>query len=200
MKNVLLAISLILGFGLVLAGCASAPTEEINATKAAIASIQTGDVKTYAPESLKAAEDGLNKALAAIQAQDGKFAMTRDYKQASAMLKSAKELVEKAKGDAQLAMTKAKADAEAAIAALPQMIEEAKKALAKAPKGKDTKADLEAMQNDFKLAEEALNEASTALSQSKYNDALAKADSAKSMASSIIDQIKKAQEKVKGRR
>ena len=200
MKNVLLAISLILGFGLVLAGCASAPTEEINATKAAIASIQTGDVKTYAPESLKAAEDGLNKALAAIQAQDGKFAMTRDYKQASAMLKSAKELVEKAKGDAQLAMTKAKADAEAAIAALPQMIEEAKKALAKAPKGKDTKADLEAMQNDLKLAEEALNEASTALSQSKYNDALAKADSAKSMASSIIDQIKKAQEKVKGRR
>jgi hypothetical protein len=200
MKNVLSAVLLVLGFGLLLAGCASAPTEEINATKAAIASIQAGDVRTYAPESLKAAEDELNKALAEIQAQDGKFAMTRDYKQASTMLKSAKDLVEKAKSDAQVAMTKAKADAEAAIASLPPMIEEAKKALAKAPKGKDTKADLEAMQNDLKLADEALNEAGTAMSQSKYNDALAKASSAKSKASAIIDQIKQAQEKVKGRR
>ncbi len=200
MKNTLLALSLLLALVLLCAGCGSAPTAEINTAKSAIAASQTEDVKTYAPESLKAAEDELNKALAEVQAQDGKFALSRDYKQASTMLKSAKDLAEKAKSDAEAAKVKAKSDAEATIAALPQMIDEAKKALAKAPRGKDTKADLEAMQNDLKLAEESLTEANAAMSQSKYAEALAKADSAKTKTSAIIDQVKKAQEKAKGRR
>lgn len=200
MRKALLRISLVLGLTVLLAGCASAPTQNINAAKAAIASVQTDDVRTYAPESLKAAEDELNKALADVQAQDNKFGLSRDYKQATTMLKSAQDLAEKAKNDAQVAKAKAKSDAEATIAALPQTIDEAKKALAKAPKGKDTKADLEMMQNDLKLAEEALVEANTAMAESKYSDALAKADSAKSKATAIIDQVTKAQEKARGRR
>jgi hypothetical protein len=195
MRKALLTILLVLGLTILLAGCASAPTQEINAAKAAITSIQTDDVRTYAPESLKAAEDELNKALADVQAQDNKFGLSRDYKQAATMLKSAQDLAEKAKNDAQVAKAKAKSDAEATIAALPQSIEEAKKALAKAPRGKDTRADLEAMQNDLKLAEEALGEANTAMAASKYSDALAKAESAKSKATAIIDQVAKAQAK-----
>ncbi len=200
MKNALVALSLVLGFGLLLAGCSSAPTAEITATKAAVTSIQTEDARTYAPESLKAAEDELNKALAEVQAQDAKFGLSRDYKQASTMLKSAKDLSEKTKNDAEVGKAKARSDAEATIAALPQLIDDAKKALAKAPKGKDTKADLEAMQGDLKLAEEALTEAGTAMSQTKYAEALAKANSAKSKASAIVDQVKQAQEKMKARR
>ncbi len=200
MKDKILALSLILGLSLFIAGCGSAPTAEINAAKTAVASDQTDDVRTYAPDSLKAAEDELNKALAEVQTQDGKFALSRDYKQASTMLKSAQSLAEKAKNDAQAAKAKAKSDAEATIAALPQTIDEAKKALAKAPKGKDTKADLEAMQNDLKVAEESLAEANTAMAQAKYAEALAKADSAKTKATEIIDQVTKAQQKAKGRR
>jgi len=200
MKNSLLAISLIIGCGLLFAACASAPTAEITATKAAVATAQTDDVRTYAADSLKAAEDEMSKALAEVQTQDGKLFVSRDYKQASTTLKSAKDLAEKAASDAQANKTKAKSDAEAALAALPQSIEEAKKALAKAPKGKDTRADLEAMQNDLKVAEEALNEANTALSQGQYKDALTKAESAKEKASAIVEQVQKAQEKIRGRR
>jgi hypothetical protein len=200
MKNKLLAFSVVLGLSLLLAGCASAPTEEINATKAAVAAVQTDDVRTYAPDSLQAAQDELNKALAEVQTQDNKFALSRDYKQASAVLKSAKDLAEKAKNDAQANKLKAKADAEATIAALPSALEEAKKVLAKAPRGKDTKADIEAMQNDLKLAEEALNGANQAMGQEKYKDALAQANSAKEKASSVIAQVQKALEKVKGKR
>jgi len=200
MKSRLLVISVVLGCALWLAGCASAPSAEIEATRAALAAAQTDDVRAYAPESLKAAEDEMSKAMAEVQTQDGKFGMSRDYKQASTMLKSAKDLAEKAKSDAEANKMKAKADAEATLAALPKSIEEAKAALAKAPKGKDTKADLEAMQNDLKVAEESLNEANAAMSQQKYNDALAKANSAKEKALGISEQVKKAQEKVKGRR
>lgn len=200
MKSKLLVISMILGLGLVFAGCASAPTEEINATKAALAAAQTDDVRTYAPESLQAAENELNKALAEVQTQDNKFALSRDYKQASALLKSAKDLAEKAKSDAEANKAKTKSDAEAVIASLPGMLDEAKKALAKAPKGKDTKADIEAMQNDLKLAEEALNGANQAMSQEKYKDALAQANSAKDKISGVMTQVQQAIEKVRGKR
>lgn len=56
------------------------------------------------------------------------------------------------------------------------------------------------MQNDLKVAEEALNEANTALSQGQYKDALTKAESAKEKASAIVEQVQKAQEKIRGRR
>ncbi len=200
MRKSLWMLLLIVGAGLIFAGCASAPTAEINATKSAISAAQTEDVQTYAPESLKAAEDELNNALAEVEAQNAKFAMSRDYKKASELLKSAKDAAEKAVADAQAAKTKCKADAEALIAALPQTIADAKAALAKAPRGKDTKADLEAMQNDLKLAEESLNEANQAMGQEKFKEALTKATSAKEKATAIIDQVRQAQEKVRGRR
>ncbi|MBN2242030.1 MAG: hypothetical protein JW793_05015 [Acidobacteria bacterium] len=182
-----------------LAGCKSAPTEEINATTEALESIETADVNTYAPESLKAAQDEMNKALAEVKMQDEKFALTRDYKQSVALLKSANELVEKAQNEAQANKAKAKADAEAAIAELPLILQEAADALAKAPKGKDTKADLEAMQNDLKLAEETAAEANNAMATDNYLDALAKANTAKEKAAAIVEQVKSAREKL-GRR
>jgi hypothetical protein len=200
MKNRSMLFFFILGCTLLFAGCASAPTAEIDATKAALAAVRTDDVQNYAPESLKAAEDELSKALAEVESQEGKFALSRDYKQASAMLKSAKDLAEKARNEAQANKIKAKADADAVLTALPQIVDEAKKALAKAPKGKYTRADLEAMQNDLKTAEETVAEANQAMSQERYKDALIKGNSARQKASAVIEQVKQAQEKIKGRR
>jgi PBP1b-binding outer membrane lipoprotein LpoB len=196
MKKLSLVL-VVLGLSLLFVGCASAPTEEVNATKAAVEAIQNDDVTTYAPEGLQAAQDNLSKALAEIQTQDAKFALSRDYKVASEMLKAAKDSAEKAKNDAQANKAQAKADAEALIASLPATLEEAKKVLAKAPRGKDTRADLEAMQNDLKLAEEALTEANTLMSQEKYKDALAKANSVKEKAAAVTEQVQQAMAKVK---
>jgi uncharacterized protein YecT (DUF1311 family) len=72
MKKSFLMPIVILFCGLIFAACSSAPTEEINATKAAVAAAQTDDVRDYAPDGLKAAEDEMNKALAEVQTQDGK--------------------------------------------------------------------------------------------------------------------------------
>ena len=196
MKKIFWVLFAVMGLSLLLSGCASAPTEEITATTDALKAIETPDVNTYAPDSLKAAQDELNKALAEVKVQDEKFALTRDYKQAVALLKSTKELVEKAKNDAQANKAQAKADAEAAIAALPPIMEEATAMLAKAPRGKDTKADLEAMQNDLKLAEEAAAEANNAMFTEQYKDALAKANTAKEKAMAITEQVKAARAKL----
>ncbi len=201
MKKMFIALLLALAFSLVVIGCSSAPTEEINATTEVLKSIQSNDdVNTYASQSLKAAEDEMSAALAEVHAQDEKFALLRDYKQSAALLKSAKDFAETAKNDAQNNKAKAKTDAEAAIAALPAVIEEARTLLAKAPKGKDTKADLEAMQADLKLAEETATEANNAMSAERYKEAFAKVNTAKEKATAIIEQVKAAQEKLGKRR
>ena len=199
MKKVIGVLLPIFGLIIILSGCSSAPKEEITATTDALKSIETADVNTYAPESLKAAQDEMNKALAEVKMQEEKFALTRDYKESVAMLKSTKELVEKAQSEAQANKAKAKADAETAIAELPLLLQEASELLAKAPKGKDTKADLEAMQNDLKLAEESAVEANTAMTAEKYIDALVKANTVKEKTSFIIEQVKSARQKL-GRR
>ena len=199
MKKIIGVMLSVIALSFSMSGCKSAPTEEMNATSSAIESIETADIHTYAPESLKAAQDEMDKALAEVKAQDEKFALTRDYKQSVALLKSAREMAEKAGKEAVENKAKTKARAESAVAELPAILKEASELLAKAPKGKDTKADIAAMQNDLKLAEEAAAEASTSMTTEKYIDALAKADTAKTKASGIIEQIKAARQKI-GRR
>ncbi len=199
MKKIIGALLPVIGLIMLLSGCSSAPKEEINATTDALKSIEIPDVNTYASDSLKAAQDEMNKALTEVKLQDEKFALTRDYKESVALLKSTKDLVEKAQSEAQANKAKAKADAETAIAELPSMLQEASALLTKAPKGKDTKADLEAMQNDLKLAEESAAEANNAMTAEKYLDALAKASTAKEKTLSIIEQVNTARQKL-GRR
>jgi hypothetical protein len=180
--------------------CASAPKEEIAATQAAIQAAQTDDVQTYAEESLKDATDTMKKATAEVQVQDEKFALSRDYQAASDLLKQAKEKAAKALTDAQANKLKAKADAEVLIASLATMIGDAKKALATAPRGKDTKAELEALQADFKTAEEAVAAATQSMTGEKFKDALAQANTAKDKANGIIEQVNAAKEKLRGRK
>jgi multidrug efflux pump subunit AcrB len=203
MMRVSMRFGLMVAFSLAAAllffACASAPTEEITASRTAVTTAQTDDVKTYASESLKNAEDTLSKAMAAVQEQDNKFALSRDYKAASDLLKQAKDLAAKAESDAQANKAQAKAEAETIIAGLTQLLADAKKSLATAPRGKDTKAELEAMQNDLKAAEEASAAATQAMTQEKFNDSLAQAKTAKDKADLIIQQVTAAKEKIKGR-
>jgi hypothetical protein len=195
-----LLIAICIATTLFFVGCASAPTAEITATKAAITAAQTEDVQTYAADSLKTAEETLAKATSEVQTQESKNGLSRDYKTASELLKQAKDAAVKAQADAVANKAKTKADAEALIAGLATQLADAKKALATAPKGKDTKAELEALQNDLKSADEASVAASAALAQGKYMDALGQAKAAKEKADGVIEQVTAAKAKMHGRK
>jgi len=86
MSKLMLRVSMIALFtvtaSLFVFACASAPKEENCGDQAAIQAAQIDDVRTYAADSLKVAEDTLSKAMAEVQTQDDKFAMSRDYKAA----------------------------------------------------------------------------------------------------------------------
>ena len=168
-------------FRFVQAASSSGPVQEIRAT----ASEQEIDLWVlFTDEDQKAEEE--------INAQGGRFALTRNYDKAKELLAKAKADAEKAKADTGAAKEKAKGEAQAAQKEAQAALSEAKAMLAKAPKGKGTKADIEAMQGDLKTAEGMLPEIQAALDKEDYLGAKAKAQSVKDRAASVSGQVQQA--------
>jgi hypothetical protein len=194
MKNTLkfLALSMVTIF--LLAGCAKQPTEEINAAKTSVDAVVAEGAQKFAAEDAKKLNDSMQAAQDEIKVQDGKT--FKDYAKA-------KELLAKVKADAEtlkvgLAAKKeeAKKNALTAQEAAQASVKEAKALLAKAPKGKGSKADLEAFKADLKGIEDSLAEVKSANDSEDYSAAIEKSNAIKDKATAISDQIKKAMEKV----
>ncbi len=178
--------------------CAKQPTQEIDAAKAAIEAAAKEGATIYAPEELKAVNDQLTAAMDEINTQSKKF--FKKYGPAKEMLAKAV-----ADADALKATIPAKKEAakNAALAAQQEAqaaITEAKTLLEKAPKGKGTKADIEAMKADLKGLEDSFPQIQTAIDQEDYFGASNTAATVKEKAVAISDQVKAAIEKVKGKR
>jgi hypothetical protein len=187
-----LALSMVMVFLLV--GCAKLPTEEINAAKASIDAVVAEGAQKFAAEDSKKLNDSMQAAQDEIKVQDSKT--FKDYKKA-------KELLAKVKADAEtlktgLAAKKEEAKKNAAVAqeAAKASVAEAKALMAKAPKGKGSKADIEALKADLKGIEDSLAEVKSANDAEDYNAAIEKSNAIKDKAAAISDQIKKAMEKV----
>jgi chromosome segregation ATPase len=167
----------------------------IDGTKAAIDKVTQAGADKYAVEELKALNDDLAKAMDEVNAQDKKFfkkfgtakeMMTQLTAKAAeleaqipAKKEAAKNLAVQIQGEAQAALT------------------EATDLLAKAPKGKGTAKDLEALKADLDGAQTAFPEIQAALDAGDFIAAQDKAKSVKEKAAAIAEQIKQAMEKVK---
>ncbi len=179
---------------LAVAGCSSPPTQDMDAAKASIQGLVTAGADKYAPEDLKKLNDQLAAANAEIKAQEGKFFKSYD---------KSKEMFAKVKADADalkptLAAKKdaAKKNAETAQSAAKASIEEASALLAKAPAGKDSRAEIEAMKADVKGLEDSLAEVNKLMASEDYASAADKAKAIGEKAAGVSAQVKQAMEKV----
>jgi chromosome segregation ATPase len=187
---------MLLGLALVvsLSACGKQPTEEMNATRAAIDAAVSEGAEKYTPEDLKAVNDQMEAAMAEIKVQDDKFFKNYD---------KAKEALAKAKADADSLKSKVATVKEemknSAIALLGEAttaIADAKTALESAPRGKGSLADIEAMKADVAGLEEALNEIQPLIDAGEYASAVEKATAIQSRAVAVSDEIKAVQEKL----
>ena len=194
MKNTLkfLALSMVTIF--LLAGCAKQPTEEINAAKASVDSAIAEGAEKYAAEDAKKLNDSMQAAQDEIKVQDSK--LFKDYSKAKGLLSKTKADADALKAGIAAKKEEAKKNALAAQEAAQASVIEAKALLAKAPKGKDSKADLEAFEADLKGIEDSLTEVKSANDSEDYSAAIEKSNAIKEKAAAISDQIKKAMEKV----
>jgi hypothetical protein len=191
---------LLVGFGVVAAGCASPPQADIDSAKAALQQATSAGASEYAADSLKAAQDADAALDAELKAQQDKFSMFRSYTKAAELATAAKLAGEKAQQDAAAGKEAAKTAATGAIDEAKSMLTQAQEMLSKAPKGKGTAADLEAMKTDLTGAESTIGEAESAFTAERYLDAKAKAEAAKTAAGNVTAAVEAAIAARKGRK
>lgn len=173
-----------------LAGCAKQPTQEINDTKAAVQSVITEQGDKYSPEETKKLNDDMAAMAAEVKVQDEKF--FKNYDKAKGMLTKIKADADAVKAALPAKKEKAKQDAMAALEAAKTAAAEAKALLAKAPKGKGTTQDLEAMKADMAGIEESLPQIQAMIDSGDFFGALEKAKAVNEKAAAITAQVNEA--------
>jgi len=176
------------------AGCGKQPVEDITAAKSAVEALVAEGADKYATEELKFANDDLSAAMAEVKAQDEKT--FKNYDKAKELLAKAKTTAETAKADVPAKKEQAKVAAIAAQEAAKIAVDEATSLLAKAPKGKGTQADIEAMKADVAGLEQSLTEVQSLIDGGDYNAATEKANPIKDKAAELSAQITEAMAKV----
>lgn len=194
MKGFTKNLVLVLAIALVLTGCKQ-PTQQITDAQAAIDEVKKAGADKYAVDDFKKLDEAMKAANDEIAAQDKKF-----FKKFGA----AKDMLAKVKTDADALKAALPGKIETAKNAAVQVqteakaaIEEAKALLEKAPKGKGTKKDIDALKADLVGAETAFTEIQTALDAKDYIGAADKAKAVKEKAVAVGDQVKAAIEKTK---
>ncbi|MDI6849027.1 MAG: DUF4398 domain-containing protein [Candidatus Saccharicenans sp.] len=195
MKNLMKLSILGLLVVFLFSSCAKQPTQQIDEAKAAIDAVVQAGGNIYAKEELKKLNDDLQAAMDEVNTQSKK--LFKKYGKAKEMLAKVKTdaeavnaLIPARKEEAKNAALTAQTEAKAAL-------DEAKALLEKAPKGKGTKADIEAMKADLAGLETMLTEVQAAIDSEDYFGARDKALSIKDKAAAISEQINAAIAKVK---
>ena len=127
------------------------------------------------------------------------FALTRSYTKAAELATAAKAAADAAAAEAVTGKEQMKTEATTLVAGVRSAVEAANAALAKAPKGKGTAADLEAMKSDVAGVAAALPDMDTAIADGKYKDAKVKAEAAKATLDKIVADVQAAIDAKKGK-
>ena len=182
-----------------LASCAKAPQPEIDAANVAIESAKTAGADRYVPESFNAASEALKTALTAVEEQNSKFALFRNYDAAKTTLASVVTLSAKAVEETTAKKTALKAEVTQSVTDLNATIAADKELLAKAPKGKEGKAALEAIGQEIGVVETVSTEVAAGLANNE--DVLTLSDKVKpavEKAKAINTELTDVMSKVKG--
>lgn len=188
----------IIGMLAAFAGCAKAPEETVVAVQTAIDQARTAGAETYASDALAKVNATFQQAKAEIEVQNGKFALFRSYKNAEALLAQAQTEAQQAQEAAVAGKERARQEANTAIDTARAALQSANDFLAQAPRGKNTKAELDAMQQELTTLQASLDEATGAMAGEDYINAKIKADLVTQKANEIQADVQAAIAKVKG--
>lgn len=188
----LITVAVIVFAMLMAIGCAKVPQAELDAAKAAIDAAKQAEADRYVPDLFNAAMDSLNAANAEIETQNGKFALLRSYGRSKELLAAATEAANKAKDAVAEAKEKVRAEAEALLPQVQPAMDEAKKLMKKAPRGKEGRAALQAMQADLDDVAESVETAKVDLENGDYLTAHNKIQAGLDKINSVIEELKEA--------
>jgi hypothetical protein len=178
--------------GLVLAGCAHAPSADIDAANHALDEARQAQAADYAQQAWAAAQDAESKLQIELDAQEQRWSALRTYTVARELAQDAKAAAERSRDEAVAGKEKATTEAAAMMAQAREEVARAHVAVTTAPRGKGTEADLASLRSDASSIEATLLEMQKAFDDGKYNDARTKAQAAIDAAKQIQTEIERA--------
>jgi hypothetical protein len=185
-------IGWVAALGFVLAGCAQAPSTDIDAANHAVDEARQAQAAEYAPQSWAAAQDTQSKLQIELDAQGQRWSMLRTYTVARQLAQDTKTAADRSRDEAIAGKDRAKNEASTLMAQAREEVGRANTAVTTAPKGKGTEADLASMKSDAGSLDDTLAEMQKAFDDGNYNEAKAKAQAAIDAAKRIQSEIENA--------
>jgi hypothetical protein len=198
MKIKLLSGIAIVGMALVLSGCQKYPQAEVDAANAAVEAAKTAQANLYVAGEFNAVTDSLNTVLAAVEKEKSK--LFKNYKDEVAKLTATTEMAKTVAANAVAKKEQMKQECTATLGEITVLMDANKEMLAKAPKGKEGKAAMEAIQADLTTIETQIGEVNTKFASDDIIGALNQAKSLKDKATNINTELTDVMSKVKGKK
>lgn len=180
-------------------GCSKPPEAEMQRASSSMAAAQAAEAETYVMDSFRGATDTLNAATALKQEQDSKFALFRSYGKSKDMFVKAAEMFDNVATEAAVEKEKVHQQVVQMLTDAKAVMDSANAALAKAPRGKGSRADLELIKADLTNVQASVADAEADITAGKYMVAKGKIESLVSKAHSIMDEIAAAAAKKAGK-
>lgn len=197
-KYFFITLSLVLLLILV-SGCAKAPQQAVDDANAALAAAKQAEADRYLANEFKAAQDSLNAALAEIETQNSKFALTRNYDKASKLLEAATALANQITSQVDAKKEEVKTEAQQMFTDLQNGLMEAKALLKKAPKGKEGREVLDAIQGELTTVENSLLEVTDLMNKGDFMSAKDKLTAGLQKVNSVKEELNQAIAKKMGK-
>ena len=183
---------LVLVLAVLAIGCAKPPEEQIGAAKAAVESARKAEADKYAPAEFKALQKSLGDALDLVD--------QKDYAEAQTKLEGVVSEAGRVEALAKANKEKRRGEAQTKLDAVKAAVARAKESLDKAPTGKGSQLDIEAMKNDLAKLAASLPEMARAASQGDFAKAVNMAESTLKGVAQIEADVQEAVEKQQQRR
>lgn len=191
-KNFFMMIAGLAAIAILATSCAKVPQVEIDAAKAAVEAAKVAEADRYVPAEFNALQDSLNTALTIVENQKSKFALFRSYKEAKAKLLNVINLANTVKENAGIRKEQMKQEVQQKITETTTLVEEVKTLITKAPRGKEGKQVLDAIQSDLALVEASLAEVTTLVNNGDYLTAQDKVNAAKTKVEGLKAELEEA--------
>jgi len=178
--------------GLILAACSQPPAADIDAARHALDEARQAQAAEYAPQAWTAAQDADTKLQAELDAQSQRWSALRSYTVARDLAVNTKTAAEKSRDEAASGKEQAKTEAGTLMAQARDEVARANAAVASAPRGKGTEADLASLKTDATSIDDTLNEMQRAFDSGDYINAKSKAQAAIDAAKKIESEVDQA--------
>lgn len=198
MRTKLFIAVVTLGVVTLFSSCNKVPQAEIDLANVAVDSAKAVDAEHYAPEAYAALQDTLKVALEMVEAQKSKmFGKYAVVKEKLAYVTSQASVV---KEQAIVRKVEMKTESDTLFVEVKALLDENKALITKAPKGKEGKAALEAINAEIAEIEASINDATALYTSENYFAVVDKLKVAKEKSVSIKAELEAAISKTKGRK